>query len=86
MFAEDVDPEAYVEEKGLKMVSDEGALRKTVEEVIAANPQSVEDYRNGKDRAIGFLVGQTMKAMKGKADPASVNKLLKELLTASENQ
>lgn len=86
MFTEDVDPEAYVEEKGLKMVSDEGALRKTVEEVIAANPQSVEDYRNGKDRAIGFLVGQTMKAMKGKADPASVNKLLKELLTASENQ
>ena len=86
MFTEDVDPEVYVEEKGLKMVSDEGALRKTVEEVIAANPQSVEDYRNGKDRAIGFLVGQTMKAMKGKADPASVNKLLKELLTASENQ
>ena len=86
MFTQDVDPEAYVEEKGLKMVSDEGALRKTVEEVIAANPQSVEDYRNGKDRAIGFLVGQTMKAMKGKADPASVNKLLKELLTASENQ
>lgn len=86
MFTEDVDPEAYVEEKGLKMVSDEGALRKTVEEVIAANPQSVEDYQNGKDRAIGFLVGQTMKAMKGKADPASVNKLLKELLTASENQ
>ena len=86
MFTEDVDPETYVEEKGLKMVSDEGALRKTVEEVVAANPQSVEDYRNGKDRAIGFLVGQTMKAMKGKADPASVNKLLKELLTASENQ
>ena len=86
MFTEDVDPETYVEEKGLKMVSDEGALRKTVEEVIAANPQSVEDYRNGKDRAIGSLVGQTMKAMKGKADPASVNKLLKELLTASENQ
>ena len=86
MFAEDIDPETYVEEKGLKMVSDEGALRKTVEEVIAANPQSVEDYRNGKDRAIGFLVGQTMKGMKGKADPASVNKLLKELLTASENQ
>lgn len=80
MFGEDIDPEIYVEEKGLKMVSDEGALRKTVEEVIAANPQSVEDYHNGKEKAIGFLVGQTMKAMKGKADPASVNKLLKELL------
>ena len=80
MFEEDVDPEQYVEEKGLKTVTDEGALQKTVEEVIAANPQSVEDYRNGKDKAIGFLVGQTMKAMKGKADPAGVNRMLKELL------
>ena len=80
MFEEDVDPEQYVEEKGLKTVNDEGALRKVVEEVIAANPQSVEDYHNGKEKAIGFLVGQTMKAMKGKADPASVNQMLKELL------
>ena len=80
MFEQDVDPERYVEEKGLKTVNDEGALRKTIEEVIAANPQSVEDYHNGKDRAIGFLVGQTMKAMKGKADPALVNQILKELL------
>ena len=80
MFEEDVDPEKYVEEKGLKTVNDEGALRKTIKEIIAANPQSVEDYHNGKDRAIGFLVGQTMKAMKGKADPAMVNQILKELL------
>ncbi len=80
MFKENVDPEAYVEEKGLKTVNDEGALRKTVEQVIAENPQSVEDYRNGKEKAIGFLVGQTMQAMKGKADPGMVNKLLKELL------
>ena len=80
MFEEDVDPEQYVEEKGLKTVNDEGALRKVVEEVIAANSQSVEDYHNGKEKAIGFLVGQTMKAMKGKADPASVNQMLKELL------
>lgn len=80
MFEEDVDPEKYVEEKGLKTVNDEGALRKTIEEIIAANPQSVEDYHNGKDRAIGFLVGQTMKAMKGKADPAMVNQILKDLL------
>ena len=80
MFDSDVDPESYVEEKGLKTVNDEGALRKVVEEVIAANPQSVEDYHNGKEKAIGFLVGQTMKAMKGKADPASVNAMLKELL------
>ncbi len=80
IFESDIDPEQYVEEHGLKTVNDEGALRKTVEEVIAANPQSVEDYRNGKEKAIGFLVGQTMKAMKGKADPAMVNQLLKELL------
>ena len=80
MFEKDIDPESYVEEKGLKTVNDEGALRKTIEEVIAANPQSVEDYRNGKDKAIGFLVGQTMKAMKGKADPGMVNQILKELL------
>ncbi|MCI8897223.1 MAG: Asp-tRNA(Asn)/Glu-tRNA(Gln) amidotransferase GatCAB subunit B, partial [Lachnospiraceae bacterium] len=78
MFAENIDPERYVEEKGLKTVNDEAALQKTIAEVIAANPQSVEDYRNGKEKAIGFLVGQTMKAMKGKADPAAVNRILKE--------
>ena len=78
MFTENIDPEQYAEEKGLKTVNDEGALQKTVAEVIAANPQSVEDYRNGKEKAIGFLVGQTMKAMKGKADPAAVNRILKE--------
>lgn len=80
MFEENTDPEQYVEEKGLKTVNDEGALRKTIEEVIAGNPQSVEDYRNGKEKAIGFLVGQTMKAMKGKADPAAVNQMLRKML------
>lgn len=80
IFAEDIDPEAYVEENGLKVVNDEGALRAVIEEVIAANPQSVTDYCNGKERARGFLVGQTMRAMKGKADPAMVNKMIEELL------
>ena len=80
LFAQDIDPEQYVADKGLNTVNDEGALRKTIEEIIAANPQSVEDYRNGKEKAIGFLVGQTMKTMKGKADPAMVNQILKELL------
>lgn len=80
IFAEDIDPEAYVEENGLKVVNDEGALRAVIREVIAANPQSVTDYHNGKERARGFLVGQTMRAMKGKADPAMVNKILEELL------
>lgn len=79
MFEKDVDPAQYVEEKGLKTVNDEDALQKTIEEVIAANPQSVEDYRNGKEKAIGFLVGQTMKAMKGKADPAAVNQILRRI-------
>ena len=80
IFEKDIDPDKYVEEKGLKTVNDEGALRATVEKVIADNPQSVEDYRNGKEKAIGFLVGQTMKAMKGKANPGMVNQILKELL------
>lgn len=80
LFEEDVDPERYVKEKGLAMISDEEALRRTVEEVMAANPRSVEDYRNGKERALGFLVGQTMKAMKGKADPACVHRLWREIL------
>ncbi len=80
IFSDDIDPEAYVEENGLKTVSDDGALRSVIEKVIADNPQSVEDYHSGKKKAIGFLVGQTMKAMKGKADPAMVNQILAELL------
>lgn len=80
IFLNDVDPDAYVEEHGLRTVNDEGALRGAVEKVVADNPQSVADYKGGKQKAIGFLVGQTMKAMKGKADPASVNKMLKEIL------
>lgn len=80
MFDENIDPEKYAEEKGLKTVNDEEALRKAIAEVIASNPQSVADYQGGKEKAIGFLVGQTMKAMKGKADPVIVNQLLKEAL------
>lgn len=80
MFSEDIDVEKFVEDNGLKTISDEGALRQTIEQVIADNPQSAADYRAGKTKAIGFLVGQTMKAMKGKADPGMVNSILKELL------
>ncbi len=80
IFEENVDPEKYVLDNGLKTVNDEGALRSTIEQIVADNPQSVEDYHAGKTKAIGFLVGQTMKAMKGKADPGMVNKILKELL------
>lgn len=80
VFEEDIDPDKYIEEHGLKQVNDEGALRATVEKVIADNPQSVADYKGGKKQAIGFLVGQTMKAMGGKANPGMVNSILQELL------
>ncbi|MGG3916453.1 Asp-tRNA(Asn)/Glu-tRNA(Gln) amidotransferase subunit GatB [Bacillus sp. es.034] len=70
------DPEQIVKDKGLVQISDEGALLKIVTETLDANPQSIEDYKNGKDRAIGFLVGQIMKATKGQANPPLVNKLL----------
>lgn len=80
VFDEDIDPEAYIKENGLMSVNDEGELKTVIERVIAANPKSVEDINSGKLKAMGFLVGQTMKEMKGKADPASVNKILKELL------
>ncbi len=80
IFLKDVDPEAYVEEQGLKTVNDEGALLEVVRKVIEENPKSAADYRGGKEKALGFLVGQTMKAMKGKADPGAVNRMLKEQL------
>ncbi|HTG70346.1 MAG TPA: Asp-tRNA(Asn)/Glu-tRNA(Gln) amidotransferase subunit GatB [Candidatus Udaeobacter sp.] len=73
-------PQQIVEEQGLVQISDEGAIQSIVNEIIEANPQSVEDYRAGKEKAIGFLVGQIMKASKGKANPALVNKLLVERL------
>ncbi len=80
IFKNDIDPEKYVEEKGLKMDNDEEGLKATIEEIVANNPQSVADYKAGKEKAIGFLVGQAMKATKGKANPGIVNKLLKEIL------
>ncbi|CUN79875.1 Asp-tRNA(Asn)/Glu-tRNA(Gln) amidotransferase subunit GatB [Eubacterium sp. am_0171] len=77
IFEENIDPEVYVEENGLKTVNDEGALKAVIDKVIEANPKSAEDYKNGKEKAIGFLVGQTMKAMKGKADPGLIHELLR---------
>ncbi len=81
MFAADMDPEAYVKEHGLKTVNDEGELNAVLEKVIADNPQAAADYRGGKEKALGALVGQTMKAMKGKADPGRVNQRLREMLS-----
>ena len=79
-FDENVDPEKYVEEKGLKIVQDDGALEEVLKKVIADNPQAVADYKGGKEKALGALVGQTMKEMKGKANPGVVNKKLREML------
>lgn len=80
IFRHNVDPAQYIKEHGLAIENDEGMLRDTIQNIIAMNPQSVEDYHNGKAKAIGFLVGQTMKQMQGKADPGKVNQILKELL------
>ena len=80
IFTEDIDPEQYVEKKGLKNMNDEGELRATIQKILDDNPQSVADYRSGKEKALAFIVGQTMRATKGKANPGIVNKILKELL------
>jgi aspartyl-tRNA(Asn)/glutamyl-tRNA(Gln) amidotransferase subunit B len=74
-------PKQIVEEQGLVQISDEGAIRAIVERVVAGNPQSVTDYRAGKDKAIGFLVGQVMKESKGKANPGMVNQLIVDVIS-----
>jgi aspartyl-tRNA(Asn)/glutamyl-tRNA(Gln) amidotransferase subunit B len=71
-----------VREKGLRQISDEHALVAAIEEVIANNPTEVEEFRNGRDKLLGFFMGQVMKATQGKANPQAVNKLLREKLTA----
>lgn len=74
------DPEIIVKEQGLIQISDEGALKEIVAKVLDENEQSIIDYKNGKDRAIGFLVGQIMKASKGKANPQIVNKMVIDVI------
>ena len=80
IFKENIDPVQYVKDNNLEMVSDEGELVQMVADVIAANPKSVEDFKGGKDAALGFLVGQIMKATKGRANAARVNELIREML------
>jgi aspartyl-tRNA(Asn)/glutamyl-tRNA(Gln) amidotransferase subunit B len=80
MFATGDAPETIMEREGLQQISDEGALGKIIDEVIASNPKQVEQYRGGKPAVLGFLVGQVMKASRGQADPAAVNRMLKEKL------
>ena len=80
LFQNPRDPEEIVKEKGWIQISDEGAIKEVVQNVLEANPQSIQDYKAGKDRALGFLVGQAMKQTKGKANPQLLNKLFLEEL------
>ncbi|MCW9040312.1 MAG: Asp-tRNA(Asn)/Glu-tRNA(Gln) amidotransferase GatCAB subunit B, partial [Rhodospirillales bacterium] len=73
-------PSAIVEEKGLKQITDTGAIEAAIDAIIADNPGQVEQYRGGNEKLIGWFVGQVMKATQGKANPAAVNKILKEKL------
>ena len=82
MEGSDKSVDDLIEELGLKQISDTGALEKIVDEVIAANPKNVEEFRAGKEKALNGLVGQVMKASKGKANPAQVNQLLRQKLSA----
>jgi len=80
MLGSNDDPAAIVEKKGLGVVTDTKAIQDIVNKVYDANPESVESWKKGKDKALGALVGAVMKETKGKADPAIVNKLLLEKL------
>jgi aspartyl-tRNA(Asn)/glutamyl-tRNA(Gln) amidotransferase subunit B len=73
-----------VQEKGLRQISDENALVATIEQILADNPKEVAEFRAGKDKLLSFFMGQVMKATQGKANPQTVNKLLRERLTAKE--
>ena len=80
LFNNPKDPEEIIKEKGWIQISDEGEIKKVVEKILLNNPQSITDYKAGKDRALGFLVGQAMKETKGKANPQLLNKLFLEEL------
>jgi aspartyl-tRNA(Asn)/glutamyl-tRNA(Gln) amidotransferase subunit B len=81
MYETGQSPETIIEREGLRQISDTGALEKIIDEIIAANPKQLEQYKSGKTTVIGYFVGQVMKASKGQANPASVNELLKAKLT-----
>jgi aspartyl-tRNA(Asn)/glutamyl-tRNA(Gln) amidotransferase subunit B len=80
IWGDNADPDTVIEKRGLKQVSDPGAIEKIVDEVLAANAKQVEDYRSGKEKAFNSLVGQVMKQSKGKANPAQVNEILRRKL------
>jgi aspartyl-tRNA(Asn)/glutamyl-tRNA(Gln) amidotransferase subunit B len=80
MWSEGKDADTIIESKGLKQITDTGAIEKAIDEVMAKNPGQLADYRSGKDKLFGFFVGQVMKATAGKANPAQLNDLLKKKL------
>ena len=73
-------PNLIIKEKGLSQISDEGEIEKLVDEVLDSNPENIEKYKNGKTKLLGFFVGEVMKLSRGKANPATLNKLLKKKL------
>ncbi len=81
MWESDKDADAIIDEQGLKQITDEGELKKIIQTIIKENPTQVEQYRGGKDKLFGFFVGKAMKATQGKANPATINKLLKDALS-----
>jgi len=80
MWAREGDADAIIEKKGLRQITDSSALEKVIDEVMAANPAQLADYRSGKDKLFAFFVGQVMKATKGKGNPQQVNELLQKKL------
>ena len=82
MWNDEGDADAIIEKKGLKQITDTGAIEKIVRDVLDANPRQVEQYKGGQEKLLGFFVGQVMKATQGKANPGEVNKILKGLLSA----
>jgi len=80
MWTEGLDADAVIESRGLRQITDSGAIEAVIDAIMAANPKQLADYRSGKDKLFGFFVGQAMKATDGKANPALLNDLLKTKL------
>mgnify|MGYP001180886565 CR=1 FL=1 len=80
MFESDEDPEAYVKENGLSMNENEDELKKTVADVLGDNPRAVQEYKEGKEKVLGFLIGQSMQKLKGKGDPGSIREMIKKMI------
>jgi aspartyl-tRNA(Asn)/glutamyl-tRNA(Gln) amidotransferase subunit B len=80
MWAGEGDADTVIEKKGLKQITDTGAIEAIVREVLDNNPKQIEQYKAGQEKLLGYFVGQVMKATQGKANPGEVNKILKQLL------